>query len=84
LKLPTTHRAHQMTLSRGRVSCDIQLPSNETPGLISSKRSRCCTSGSTLRRWNAVATMPVVSPRRRSFLRTWPEKLGRRSSLLRR
>jgi hypothetical protein len=26
-------------------------------------QSRCCVSGSTLRRWNAAATIPTVSPR---------------------
>jgi hypothetical protein len=35
LKLPTIHRARRATSSRGRVSCDIRLPSKETPGTIS-------------------------------------------------
>jgi hypothetical protein len=40
LKLPTIHRACRMTSSRGRVFCDIRFPSNETPDIISSNRSR--------------------------------------------
>jgi hypothetical protein len=55
-------------MSRGRVSCDIRLPSNKTPGFISSIRSRCYIKGRTLQWWNEAATMPKVSPRRRSLL----------------
>jgi hypothetical protein len=68
LKPPITHRARRTTSSRGRVSCDIRLPSSETPGFISSNRSRCCINGRTLRQWKAAATMPTVSPRKQSFL----------------
>jgi hypothetical protein len=61
LKLPTIHRARRATLSRGRDSCDIRLPSNETSGVISSIRSRRCISGNTLRQWNTAATIPTVN-----------------------
>jgi hypothetical protein len=43
-------------------SCDILLPSNDASGVISSSQSRRCVSGSTLRRWNAAATIPAVNP----------------------
>jgi hypothetical protein len=62
------HRARQMTSSRGRVSCDIWLASNEIPGFIYSIRSRRYIRGKTLRWWNPAATMPTVSPRKRSLL----------------
>jgi hypothetical protein len=52
-----------VTSSRERDSGDILLPSNDASGIISSSRSRCYVSGSTLRRWNAVATIIAVSPR---------------------
>jgi hypothetical protein len=50
-----------MTSSRERVSCDIRLPSNETPSFIWSIRSRRYIRGKTLQWWNAAATMPAVS-----------------------
>jgi hypothetical protein len=62
-KLPTIHRACQATSLRGRDSCDILLPSNDASGIISSSRSRRYVSGSTLRWWNAAATIPAVNPR---------------------
>jgi hypothetical protein len=62
-KLPTIHRARQVTSSRERDSCDILLPSNNASGVISSSQSRRYVSGNTLWWWNAVATIPAVSPR---------------------
>jgi hypothetical protein len=62
-KLPTIHRARRVTSSRGRDSCDILLSSNDASGVISSSRSRRYASGSTLRRWNAAATIPAINPR---------------------
>jgi hypothetical protein len=68
LKLPTIHHARRATSSRGSDSCDIRLSSSEASGIISSIQSRRCISGSTLRRWNVVATIPAVNPRCRSLL----------------
>jgi hypothetical protein len=68
LKLPTIHRARQATSSRGRDSCDIRRPSSEASSIISSIQSRRCISGSTLRWWNAAATIPTINPRCRSLL----------------
>jgi hypothetical protein len=62
-KLPTIHRAHRATSLRGRDSCDILLPTNDASGVISSSRSQRCISGSTLRLWNTVATIPTINPR---------------------
>jgi hypothetical protein len=50
-------------LVEGRDSCDIRVPSNDASGVISSSRSQRCVSGSTLRRWNAMTTIPAVNPR---------------------